>query len=93
MRRLIVALFCWSIGIRVRTNTQHIADLERMLSDLVSARDALDAEIIEATRRLLMTQVVRDAIGKQRGIWMRDATAKDKALPIIPQPEPERRSL
>lgn len=39
--------------IRARANQQHVADLEKMLSDLVTARDAVEAEITETTRRLL----------------------------------------
>lgn len=104
MRRLIITFLLWLTIPRLRTNEQHIADLERMLSDLVSARDVLAEEIAEATRRLLAAQEVRDALNKQRGTWMRNATPSvhplpgrmpapfvvhSRPAPSIPQPHPD----
>lgn len=104
MRRLIIAICLWLTIPRLRTNAQHIADLESMLSDLVNARDVIAAEITETTRRLLAAQEVRDALNKQRGTWMRQANPSaepapprkpapfvvhSRPAPAIPQPKPE----
>lgn len=66
MRRLIYAL----LGIRAKTGEQHIADLEQMLSELVSARETLEGEIAETTRRLLAAQERRDEFNRKRGQWL-----------------------
>lgn len=92
MRRLIIALISLFIGTRVRTNAQHIADLERMLSDLVTARDTIDAEIEETTRRLIAAQAGRDRLNAMRGQWIREVGVQ-RGVPYIPQPTPERRAL
>ena len=53
MRRIAHIVLAAFLRIRARANQQHVADLEKMLSDLVTARDAIEAEITETTRRLL----------------------------------------
>ena len=61
MRRIAhIALAAFN-RIRSRANQQHVADLEKMLSDLVTARDAVEAEITETTRRLLAARQRLDA--------------------------------
>lgn len=97
MRRLIIAFCLWLTLPRLRTNAQHIADLERMLSELVNARDVIADEITETTRRLLAAQEVRDALNKQRGNWMRQAEPirnyppVGSRIPVAPPPPPPRR--
>ena len=66
MRRLISRLLDTLHGARVRAADQHIADLETMLSNLVEARETLEAEITETTRRLLIAHEVRDSLGIER---------------------------
>ena len=96
MRRLIALLLRPFISIRTGANARHIADLENMLSELISARDTINAEINETTCRLLQAQTVRDAIAKQRGSWIREAAGakttqpqpldlQGHVLPVIPQ--------
>lgn len=82
MRRLILAL----LGIRRRTSEQHIADLEKMLSDLVSARDVLENEITAATRKLLAAQETRDEYNRRLASWIREQSGA-KTLPArMPPP-------
>lgn len=62
MRRLITRLLNTLHGTRMRAADQHIADLETMLSNLVEARDMLEDEITETTRRLIIAKDVRKAL-------------------------------
>lgn len=73
MRRLIASFYAWSLGIRITTSEQHVADLEKMLSDLVSARDTIEAEIAETTRRLLAAQDANDGLKHARSMIRRAA--------------------
>lgn len=66
MRRLISRLLNRLHSTRIRAAEQHIADLENMLSGLLTARDTLDAEITETTRRLLIAKDVRQALDNGR---------------------------
>lgn len=66
MRRLIAGLYAWALGIRIMTSEQHVADLEKMLSDLVSARDSIEAQITETTRRLMIARVFQNELIERR---------------------------
>lgn len=79
MRRLIAWLYLRVLGLRISVGQQHIADLEHMLSGLVSARDSLDGQITETIRRLLIAQERRDALALQQGTWLRES--KNHFLP------------
>lgn len=66
MRRLMSAIRIHLLKARQAAADQHVADLEKMLSDLVTARDTVDAEIIETTKRLLVAKDVRNAFSTPR---------------------------
>jgi len=66
MCRLISAIRIRLLKTRQRAADQHIADLEKMLSELVSARDTINAEITETTRRLLIARDVRSTLSRNR---------------------------
>jgi hypothetical protein len=66
MRRLITRLLNTLHNTRMRAADQHIADLETMLSNLVEARELLESEITETTRRLIIAKDVRQALADGR---------------------------
>lgn len=51
---------------RIANADQHITDIETVLSGLVEARDSLEAEIAETTRRLIIARDVRHALAHGR---------------------------
>lgn len=62
MHRLIAFLFCPFVRVRIYSIERRIADLEWVLSELVTERDSINAEIDETTRRLLIAQDVKKSL-------------------------------
>lgn len=73
MRRRLTALLARIYyRIRLTTQEQHIADLEGMLSDMVTASDGCITEINILTERLLAAYDQRDALAKRSGLFARE---------------------
>lgn len=62
MRGLIDWLHRRCLGLRMRSNEQHQADLQRTLHDLEQARTVIDYEIDRTVDQLLATLVRRDKL-------------------------------
>lgn len=74
MRRRLTALLARIYyRIRLKTQEQHITDLEGMLSDMVTARDGCMTEINILTQRLLAAHDQRDALAKRSGLFAGEA--------------------
>lgn len=65
MRRLTAWLYATFLGLQVRTNEQHIADLQDYLFELMQARHTLDQQIDSAMGQLLDATACRDALAKR----------------------------
>lgn len=65
MRRLTAWLYGRCLGLRVRSNEQHLADLQRTLNDLTHARQAIDAEIDRTADQFLAALARRDELARQ----------------------------
>lgn len=79
MRRLISRLLDSLHRTRIRAADQHITDLENMLSGLLTARDNLDAEITETTRRLMIANQARATLGNGRDCQHTTLTSRTAA--------------
>jgi len=66
MQRLINWLYFAFFGLRIRTQEQHIADLEQLLSELLDDREALEDDINMVTERLLDAMIARDRKSVER---------------------------
>lgn len=62
--RLIHWLYRTLFGLHVRSNAQHIADLQHYLTELSESRQAIDAEIDSAMNQLLAAMARRDELAK-----------------------------
>lgn len=58
-------VFRLHLALRARNAKARITDLEENLSNLLSARDALEAAIFNATRSLVIAKGLAKNIGKQ----------------------------
>lgn len=62
MRRLIAWLYGATLGLRVRSNEQHLADLQRTLDELTQARQVIDIEIDRTVDQFLSALARRDEL-------------------------------
>lgn len=85
MRRLINWIYANWFGLQIKTNEQHIADLENMLSELLESQKLLDFEIAECVSRLLAAQEARDRINQRRGEYIDTCSADmvDRRFPDV----------
>ena len=65
MRRLIYWIYATVLGLQVRSNDQHITDLQDHLFELTQARQKLDEQIDSAMAQLLDATARRDALAKR----------------------------
>lgn len=64
MGRLISAIKVRLLKASQRAADQHVQDLESILSQLITTREALDAEIKETVQRLVIARNVRRSFSK-----------------------------